>query len=142
MADEKPDAKKSIKIKPIEYAIFCDYASVQSNGKLNMDGIFDRMVTKEFPFIHPQLFVVSKMLLPKGEHKVTFTIQQEDRVLAKSEVEKKIERDIEPHTHFWGINSLKIEDDKPVELQILIDGSQVYIKRLPVIKVEPQKKAS
>ncbi len=141
MTEENKTEKKTIKIKPVEYAIFCDYASVQANGKLNLDGIFDRIMTQEFPLVHSQLYVVTKMILPKGEHKVTLSIHQEDKVLAKSTLEKDVKRDIEPHTHFWNLKSLKIEDDKLVEFQVYIDGQQVYVKRLPVIKVEPKQKA-
>ena len=41
--DEKPEQKK-IKINPIEYAMFCDHASLTVDGKLNMNGIFERIM--------------------------------------------------------------------------------------------------
>lgn len=123
-------------IQPIEFAIFCDYASMSIDGKLNLNGIFERIMTEKVPAMHPQMFVVTKMIMPKGEHSITFTLMQQDKVLAKSSFEKKIENELAAHNHFWGIHGLKIETWDPVELQILLDGKQIFVKRLPVVKVE------
>jgi len=129
-----------MKIAPVEFALFCDHASVSMDGKLSMNGIFERILTKELPVVHPVMFIVTKLILPEGEHNITFSLMQEDEVLAKSNAEKKVEGKIGSHVHFWNIKNLKIEKEDPVELQILIDGKQVYVKRLPVVKVEPKDK--
>lgn len=144
MSDEKNtpeenDGKKPIRIRPVEFAMFCDYASVSMGGKMNMNGIFDRIMAKEFPVVHPSMFVVSKMLIPKGSHKITLTLMQEDKVLAKTDLEKESQEQLSVNTHFWAIQNLKVEEEKPVELQILMDGKQIYVKRLPVVKVEEKK---
>ena len=128
-----------MQIQPIEYALFCDYASLSMDGKLNMNGIFDRIMTEQVPAVHPQMFVVSKLFLPKGKHSITFTLMQQDKVLAKSNFEKEIDKELAVHTHFWGIQGLKIESWEPVELQILLEGKQIFVKRLPVVKVEKKK---
>lgn len=129
-----------MQIQPVEYALFCDYASVSMDGKINMNGIFERILTEKTPATHPQMFVVSRLVLPKGKHPVTFTLMQQDRVLAKSTFEKEIEGELGVHNHFWGIQGLKIESWDLIELQILIEGKQVFVKRLPVIKVEKKVK--
>ena len=85
------------------------------------------------------MFVVSKLILPEGKHNITLSLMQEDKALAKAQIEKEIKQKIAPHTHFWGIRNLKIEEFKPLELQILIEGKQVYVKRIPVVKVEEKK---
>lgn len=128
-----------MKITPIEFSLFCDYASLTVDGKLNLNGIFERIATKEVPSIHPQLFVVSKILIPQGKHNITFSLMQQDKVLAKSSMEKEVEKPLASHTHFWGIQGLKIESWDPIELQILMGGKQVLVKRLPVIKVEKRE---
>lgn len=79
-----------MKIQPVEYALFCDYASVSMDGKINLNGIFERILSEKTPATHPQMFVVSRLILPKGNHSITFTLQQQDRVLAKSTFEKEI----------------------------------------------------
>jgi hypothetical protein len=127
-----------MKIAPIEFAIFCDHASVSMDGKLSMNGIFERILTKEIPVMHPMMFVVTKLILPEGDHSITFTLMQEDEVLAKSNADKKVEGKLGSHVHFWNIKNLKVEKTEPVELQILIDGKQVFVKRLPVVIVEPK----
>ena len=131
-----------MQVAPIEFAVFCDHASVTMDGKLNMNGIFERMLAKSVPFVHPQMFVVSKLILPEGKHNVTFTIMQEDEVLTKTSTEKEVKGKLGSHIHFWGISGLKVEKMEPVELQILIDGKQVYVKRLPVMQVKQKTDGS
>lgn len=128
-----------MQIQPIEYAIFCDYASLSMDGKLNLCGIFDRIMTEQVPAVHPQMFVVSKLFLPKGKHTITFTLQQQDKVLAKAQFDKEVEAPLAVHNHFWGIQGLKLESMDPVELQVLMEGKQVLVKRLPIVKVERKK---
>ncbi|MFA4814634.1 MAG: hypothetical protein WC924_05355 [Candidatus Gracilibacteria bacterium] len=130
-----------MKIQPIEYALFCDYASMSIDGKLNLVGIFERIMSEQTPAIHSQMFVVSKILIPKGKHSITFSLMQQDKVLAKSTIEKEVEKPLSSHTHFWGVQGLKIETWDPIELQILFEGKQVYIKRLPVVQVQKKAKS-
>ncbi len=126
----------TMKIAPIEYALFCDYASLGIDGKLNLGGMFERILTEQVPARHAQMYVIVKMIIPKGKHRITFTLMQQDKVLSKSTVEKDIDTPLSVHTHFWGIQNLNVETWDPIELQILIDGKQVYVKRLPVVKVK------
>lgn len=128
----------TIKIKPVEYILTCDYASLAVDGKLSLAGVFDRFTTPKLPCAIPQLFVVSRLLLPKGKHSVTFTMMQDDAVLAKSSFEKEVKEELSHHTHIWNITNLKIEEAKPIEIQVLIGGKQVSIKRLAVAQVKRQ----
>jgi len=134
--DIKP---KKIQIQPVEFSMICDYASVSMDGKLSLNGIFERFVFKELPAVHPQVFVVSKVLIPQGEHKLTFSLMQEDKVLATTSIEKNVEQKLIAHNHFWGIRNLKIEGWEPIEMQILIDGKQVFVKRIPVIEAKKKE---
>jgi hypothetical protein len=136
---DQPEEKKGIRIQPIEFALFCDYASMSVDGKLNLMGIFERIMTEQTPAVHPQMFVVSKMLIPQGKHSITFSLMQQDKVLAKSTIEKEIDKPLAFHTHFWGIQGLKVESWEPIELQILLEGKQIFVKRLPVVKVEKKE---
>ena len=137
MPDEKP--KKTIQIQPVEYSLLCDYASVSVDGKLSMNGIFERFMAQELPAFHTQCFVVTKLLIPEGDHKISFSMMQEDKVLATTSIEKKVEKKLIAHNHFWGIKNLKLEGWEPVELQILIDGKQVFVKRIPVMEVKKKE---
>ncbi|MBT4384810.1 hypothetical protein HOD30_03605 [Candidatus Peregrinibacteria bacterium] len=142
MSDEKKDQqpeKKKIRINPVEFAMFCDHASVSMDGKLSLNGIFDRLFAKEVPVTHTQMFIVSKLILPPGDHKVTFSLMQQDSVLSKASLEKKTDK-LGVHTHFWNVKNLKIDSWEPIELQILIGGKQIYVKRMPIVKAEEKKK--
>lgn len=129
-----------MKIQPIEFSLFCDYASLSVDGKLNLVGIFERIMTEKVPAVHPQMFVVSKILIPKGKHSITLTLMQQDKVLTKSTIEKEVDKPLASHTHFWNIQGLKIESWDPIELQILYEGQQVFVKRLPIIEVKRKEK--
>lgn len=137
MSEEKD--KQKIQIQPVEYSMICDYASVSMDGKISLNGLFERFALKEVPAMHPQLFLVSKILIPQGERKITFSLMQQDKVLATTSIEKKVESKLIAHNHFWGIRNLKIESWDPIEVQILIDGKQVYVKRIPVVEVKEKK---
>ena len=129
-----------MQIQPVEFSIFCDYASMSVDGKINLNGVFDRIAYQKLPVIHPQMFIVSKLLLPKGEHKISFTLMQEDAVIAKASLEKNLTQNLSNHHHVWSISGLKLEKDTPLELQILLGGQQIFIKRLPLIKLDPPEK--
>lgn len=129
-----------LKIKPVQYSHFCDYAAMGMGGKLNLSGIFDHIFLKTLPGSFPIIYVVTKLLLPKGEHKVTFTLMQEDRVLAKASIEKDVKETLIAHTHLWGVQDLKITSFLPIEFQVLIDGKQVFIMRLPVLEMKEAAK--
>lgn len=134
--DDKQSEKKKVKIRPVEFSLFCDHASVTVDGKLNLNGIFERIMTQEVPATHPQMVAMSKLVLPKGEHSISFSLMQKDKVLAKTQIEKNIEQPLAVHTHMWSIRGLQIETWEPLEMQIFIGGKQVFHRMLPVVKVE------
>ena len=109
---------------------FCDHASMSVDGKLNLNGIFDVILAKKFPTTHPQVYVVTKFHMNKGEHSITFALMQKDEVLAKTSTQKNIEAEGAVHTHIWSVNNLPIRSAEPIELQILHEGGQVLVKRL------------
>ena len=112
----------------VEYALCCDHASIDMDGKLNMNGIFDGINFKEFPAVHPVLFIASKILLPQGKHRITLTLMQEDAVLAKAQMDKESEKDLIVHHHLWRIQNLKLDSPTPLELHVLVDGKEIFIR--------------
>lgn len=135
------DAAQKKAIKPVEYAIFCDHASITTDAKLNLNGVFDGILVKEFPNTHDKLYIVSKFLVPQGDHKITFTLMKDDEVLDKSSIEKKVDKPIAASTHIWMVKNLKLETPGVLELQMLMDGKQIYIKRMPVVEVPKKTEA-
>jgi len=49
----------------LNFAHICDYASF-GDGKLNIFGIFKSINTKKLPAVHPQLSIVTNILIDKG----------------------------------------------------------------------------
>lgn len=135
MSDDK-EPKKKIKIQPVQFALFCDYAMLSVDRKLSAIGIFENFASKGLPFFQPQMSVIVKMLLPQGKHNVTFSLMREDEVLAKLEAEKEIQGKLEPNTHVWNIRGLKIDEWKNLEFQVLIGGKQVFVRHIPVLQLE------
>ncbi len=44
----------------VEWALICDYALVDTGGKLSLLGIFDRLFAANFPAVHPVLFIAAQ----------------------------------------------------------------------------------
>lgn len=44
-------------------ACIADHAATGQNGKLNIQGIFDHIATRQVPAVHPQMFLVVRMSL-------------------------------------------------------------------------------
>ncbi len=119
----------------IEYSIFCDHAGVDENNKLVLAGVFDKLLTKKLPALHKLMFVVTKYVLPHGSYRITLVLNQEDQVLAKTTFDKEIDSNLNSGSHIWQIENLKIESWENLELQIYINGAQIYIKTLPVLQI-------
>ncbi|GIK66998.1 MAG: hypothetical protein BroJett018_47920 [Chloroflexota bacterium] len=51
----------------IKVFLTADFANIDNSGKLNILGIFDSIFAKTFPAIHPQLYIVTKVVFDWGE---------------------------------------------------------------------------
>ena len=47
----------------LNFAHICDYASFGDGGKLNVLGIFKSIFSNKLPIIHPQMFVVTNIIV-------------------------------------------------------------------------------
>jgi hypothetical protein len=57
-----------------EWAVFCDYAFLDQQGKMCLIGIFNRIYVKEVPAVHPQASLVLQVL---GKPKEAIAIRVE-----------------------------------------------------------------
>lgn len=54
----------------LNFSFICDYASFSENGKLNLLGIFKSITGTTLPITHPQLFIVTNILVEEiGSYK-------------------------------------------------------------------------
>ena len=67
----------------IELLTVCDFAEDVGNGKLVIVGVFDRMVVKSIPAVHPLLSVAARIRFfqyESGNHSLKITLQDADDV--------------------------------------------------------------
>jgi hypothetical protein len=83
----------------LSFVHFCDHASMSTDGKLNLVGIFESLFAMEVPTRHPQMYILSRFEFPKGNHDVSLALMQEDRVLAKTNFSKEVTKKSEPQNH-------------------------------------------
>src|SRR3990167_2750192 len=50
----------------LDFAIICDNAFLDANGKLNINGVFDTIKSTGFPAAHKNMSIVIKMKMPEG----------------------------------------------------------------------------
>lgn len=125
----------------LPFVHFCDHASMSTDGKLNLVGIFESLFAMEMPTRHPQMYILSRFEFPKGTHDVTLTLMQQDRVLAKTDFKKEVTRKSEPQNHLWGVFDLTLETYDPIELKAFENGIEVGQAELPIYRLPKPFKA-
>ena len=126
----------------LSFVHFCDHASMSTDGKLNLVGIFEGLFAQDMPTQHPQMFVLSRLNFPKGSHSITMTLMQQDKVIAKTTFEKEVTK-ATPQNLLWGIYSLNIESWDPIELKAYENGTEIGGATLPIYRLpKPFKKPS
>jgi len=51
----------------VQLAAVCDFASVTENGKLNILGVFDKVLSPGTPCVHESLFYVARISMSAGD---------------------------------------------------------------------------
>lgn len=125
----------------LPFVHFCDHASMSTDGKLNLSGIFESLFTYEMPTQHPQMFVLTRFEFPKGKHSITLALMQEDQVLAKTSFEKEVTQKSEPQNHLWGVYNLHLETWSALELKAYENGQEIGGAELPIYRLPKPFKA-
>lgn len=125
----------------VPFVHFCDHASMSTDGKLNLVGIFEGLFSQEMPTQHPQMYVLVRLDFPKGSHSITLTLMQQDKVLKKTTFEKEVTKNGTPQNFLWEIYSLQIGTWDPIELKAYEDGNEIGGATLPIYRLpKPFKK--
>jgi len=120
----------------------CDYASLSEGGKLNVLGTFESISPKEFPYTHPQLYVVTNVSIKKpGNYKQFIKILRERD---NQEIIKPFEFGIsisEPKTLgeakvgvIAQLNNIKFEESGRYLVQIFIDDEKIRESKINIVK--------
>lgn len=124
--------KKSLRA--VEYNLLCEYVSVNSQGGLNFLGVFDQFTVKELPSQVPAMAIATKIIVPKGDHTIHFTLQQQDRILAKTQIEKVVSSPFTQHIHLWNIYNIQLLNSDPIDIHIFLSGQEIFVRKIPVIQ--------
>jgi len=125
----------------IPFVHFCDHASMSTDGKLNLNGIFESLFAMEVPTKHPQMYVLTRLHLGKGEHTFMLTLQQEDKVLAKTSFEIAVTQKTQEQNHLWGVFDLELQSYDPLTLKVYENGDEIDSATLPIYRLpKPFKK--
>jgi len=59
----------------IPLALLADYANTSQDGKLNVMGVFNRILTKDFPTVHPEMRLVFRLEAQPSERGRQATVE-------------------------------------------------------------------
>lgn len=75
----------SIVAPKVDYIILCDSVSNSPEGKKTLYGLFDIINSKTFPCVHPNFFVVARLVNGMGTHKLEVQIlDPNDKIIFKT----------------------------------------------------------
>lgn len=126
----------------VKWALLCDSASAGPNGKLDIQGVFDRIGAKRFPARHKRLTIVFKMECPASEYDQTrqlkiCLLEADGKRVLEMEAELHIQR---PPSLLLGIQQIvEIEDlvfPKAGDYRFDIVMDKHSMAQLPVVLVK------
>ena len=117
----------------IQAAVLCD-AATDYNGKLNLLGTFDTIVTAQFPAVHPQCSIAVRIAferMEEGKHQLQITFVDEDGKRIMPPMDIPVEVTFPGDTTFLSrnfvINIQQLKFDQPglYSIDLAMDGRQI-----------------
>lgn len=114
----------------IQIAVLCD-AATDYNGKLNLLGTFDTILTSQLPAIHPQCSIALRIAfgrIEEGSHKVKMNFVDEDGRLVMPSIEMPIDVAVPADANFLlrnfiiNIQQLKFDQPGQYAIDVAIDN--------------------
>lgn len=114
----------------IQIAVLCD-AATDYNGKLNILGTFDTIITSQLPAVHPQCSIALRIAFNKieeGSHKVKMNFVDEDGKLVMPSIDMPVDVVVPNELNFLvrnfviNIQQLKFEKPGQYSIDVAIDG--------------------
>ena len=123
----------------IQIAVLCD-AATDYNGKLNLLGTFDTIITSALPAIHPQCSValrISFNRIEEGSHKVKMNFVDEDGRLVMPSIDMPVDVAIPGDANFlvrnFIINVQQLKFDQPGQYSIDIAIDNRHEMSIPLL---------
>ena len=114
----------------IQIAVLCD-AATDYNGKLNLLGTFDTILTSQLPAVHPQCSIALRLAfgrIEEGAHKVKMNFVDEDGRLVMPSIEMPIDVAVPADANFLlrnfiiNIQQLKFDQPGQYAIDVAIDN--------------------
>ena len=114
----------------VQIAVLCD-AATDYNGKLNLLGTFDTVLTHQMPAVHPQCSVALRIVFEKieeGPHRVKMNFVDEDGKFIMPSIEMPFDVALPADASFLArnfiVNIQQLKFDKPGQyaIDVAIDG--------------------
>ena len=128
----------------IQIAVLCD-AATDYNGKLNLLGTFDTIITSQLPAIHPQCSIALRLSfnrIEEGSHKVKMNFVDEDGKLVMPSIDMPLDVMIPTDANFlvrnFIINIQQLKFDQPGQYAIDIAIDNRHEMSIPLlVKMAP-----
>ena len=128
----------------VDTIMLADFASQSESQKLNVMGVFNRIMAKQFPARHPEMFIVTKISASNAEantvRKLTIKILDEDATGEFLNYSRDIKVEARPGGMRFEMNGiLKVADvvfpkAGTYQISVLVDGDEKAT--LPLYLVE------
>ena len=116
------------------YAHICEDVRMEMGDKVSLMGLFDSILAREFPAIHPRLAVVAAWGGGVGEFKsqILLVAPGESHITDLGSANIRLSNEKHVHRHIGIHYNWKIPAPGIYEVRILLDGDLVRTLRLPV----------
>jgi len=132
----------------LKIAALADSANLSEDGKLNMLGVFDRVVCRNFPTVLPDMVVVVRLVLEYTDgmkrHQLTVRLLDEDgNLIAQFEDEFDIAK-LEPGdssslSQLMILRQIQVQASQNLRFEILLDGQRSTVLDLLIIDGRPSR---
>jgi hypothetical protein len=116
----------------LNFIHLCDSAFMSAeNGNLNVIGIFDTIVSANFPAVHPKFALVVNVGADEGLHTISVIFKKDSTEILK------LERTFSGKAHQWINNfvGFKFQDAGEYEIQVLLDKELIGVQKLFLKKI-------
>lgn len=126
----------------LNFLHICDYASFDQMGKLNIIGIFETINSVQFPYQHPQFFVIANLSISKsGDYECVIRIADIDNnEVGKFTLQKvRVSLNKDQASSNLGIvgqfNLVKFDKPGKYKVEVIVDGEIVDSKDITAFQV-------
>ena len=116
----------------VQVAVLCD-AATDDNGKLNLLGAFDTIITRQLPAVHPQCSIALRVAftsVDEGEHKLRLSFVNADGQAIMPGMDVPVQVVLPEDSHFLtrnfivNIQRLKFDEPGLYAIDVALDDRQ------------------